>query len=100
VFAATALGRFGAPISVITNDIAGASLGYQWFFDDTRKQLIWEVGGVAETRGAPNRGQIATVLRYQQAIGQHLIWVIDGFTAKREGQHVGGGGHTELRVKF
>jgi hypothetical protein len=99
VFAHTGLGRAGPPIPVRTNDLAGVSLGYQWFFDGTRKQLIWETGGAAETEGA-NMGQIGTALRYQQAFGQHYIWVMDGFVTKREGITPGAGARAEIRVKF
>ena len=100
VFSAAGLGRFGAPISVRTNDLAGVSLGYQWFFDETRKQLIWEIGGAAETEGNQNDGQIGTTLRYQQAIGQHLILLVDGFVSKRESFTTSSGGRTSVRVKF
>lgn len=100
LFAGTGLGRFGAPIPVRTNNTAGASLGYQWFFDETRKQVIWEIGGVADTKGGQNDDQIGTALRYQQAIGQHYIWLIDGFVAKRESNPTGSGARTEVRVKF
>jgi hypothetical protein len=101
LFAGAGVGRYGAPIVAQTNNLAGASLGYQWFFDGTRKQLIWEIGGVGETDGGPNRAAAATGLRYQEAVGQHFIVVLEGFVAKRESlPQPGVGGRAELRVKF
>ena len=100
VFAAPGLGRVGAPVAVRTNDTAGASLGYQFFFDHTRRQLILELGGQQGTKDSQNNDAIATVLRYQQAIGQHFIWVCDGFVGKREGVNVSQGVRGEILVKF
>ncbi|MFP6657841.1 MAG: hypothetical protein VB853_06630, partial [Pirellulales bacterium] len=83
-----------------TNDLAGASLGYQWFFNESRSQMIWEVGGAAETDRGTNRGVAGTGLRYQHAIGQHFIFFVDGSVAKRESAELGVGGRVEMRVKF
>lgn len=100
LFAAAGLGRSGAPLGSRTNDLAGASLGYQWFFNESRSQMIWEVGGAAETDLGANRGVAGTGLRYQHAIGQHFIFVVDGSVAKRESAELGVGGRVEMRVKF
>ena len=99
LFAGVGLGRFGAPIAVVTDDVAGASLGYQLFFDHTRQQVIWEVGGVKETKG-DSRGAIGTAVRFQKAIGQHFIFLVDGFVSKRELQGTAQGARTELLIKF
>lgn len=99
LFAGIGLGNYAAPIGVRTNDIAGASVGYQLFFDHTREQVIWEVGGAKETEGV-SRGALGTAVRYQKAIGQHMIFVVDGFVSKQEGQDVSQGARTELRIKF
>ena len=99
LFGGIGLGRYGAPLAVRTDNLAGASLGYQLFFDGTRQQLIWEVGGTKETKGVA-RGAIGTALRYQKAIGQHSILVVDGFVSKHEGRRASQGMRTEWRVKF
>jgi len=99
LFAAVGLGNFDVPISATTDNVAGGSLGYQLFFDDTRQQVIWEVGGFKETKG-DSRGTLGTGVRYQKAIGQHLIFLVDAFVAKRESASVAQGARTELRVKF
>ncbi|MDA1050289.1 MAG: hypothetical protein O3C40_07390 [Planctomycetota bacterium] len=99
LFASVALGQYTAPIAVRTDNLAGASLGYQLFFNNTRDQLIFELGGAKETKGV-NRGTLGTGLRYQKAIGQHSILVVEGFVSKHEGQRVSQGARTEWRIKF
>ena len=42
------------------------------FYDGTRTQLIWEVGGIKETEGPQNRGIFGSAWRYQKAMGQHI----------------------------
>lgn len=100
VFSAPGVGRAGPPIAVRTNDTAGASLGYQLFFDHTRRQMIWEFGGQKEHDGPVNQGAIGSTMRYQQACGQHLIFVVDGFLTKQEGRDLSQGFRTEIRAKF
>ena len=99
LFASVALGQYSAPLAVRTDNLAGASLGYQLQFNATRDQLIFEIGGAKETKGG-NRGVIGTGLRYQKAIGQHSILVVDGFVGKPEEQRVTQGLRTEWRIKF
>jgi hypothetical protein len=99
LFAAPGLGRAGAPIGNATNNVIGASLGYQLFFDETRRQVIWEFGGSKETDG-PNRGAVATALRHQRAYGQHSIFILDGFVGKPESMDVISGARAELLIKF
>lgn len=99
LFSSPGLGRVGAPIDVRTNDAVGGSLGYQFFFDDTRQQIIWELGGERETTGL-NRGTIATALCYQRAVGQHWILVLEGFGGKQEAVDTSSGARAEMRAKF
>lgn len=99
LFGGIGLGQYGAPLAARTDNLAGGSLGYQMFFEHTRQQLIWEIGGAKETKGVA-RGAIGTALRYQKAIGQHSILVVDGFVGKHEGEGVSQGMRTEWRVKF
>lgn len=99
LFAGVGLGQYGAPISVRTDNVAGASLGYQMFFDHTRQQVIWELGGFKETKG-PSGGGVGTALRYQKAIRQHSIFVLDAFVSKHEAQRPSQGARVEWRIKF
>jgi len=99
LFSAPGLGRLGAPINVRANDAAGASLGYQYFFDETRQQLVWEFGGQQDTDGT-NRGTLATGMRYQRAVGHHWIAVLDATVGKRESANTATSLRLEARAKF
>jgi hypothetical protein len=99
LFSGIALGRYAAPIAVSTNNTAGASLGYQMFFDHTRSQVILEFGGLKETKGV-SQGALGTGVRFQKACGQHTIFVLDTFVTKQETQPVATGGRFEVLLKF
>ncbi len=99
LFSAAGLGRYGAPLNNQASNVAGASLGYQMFFDGTKQQVVLEVGGRQDT-DSTDRAAIAGGIRYQKALDQHWLVVIDGFVSKREGNDVGQGGRVELQMKF
>ena len=101
LFAAVELGRYGAALGNQADNAAGGSLGYQKFFDRTRKQLIVELGGRKSTNDrVDNSGAVAAGLRYQQAIGQHYIARVDAFGAVREGRGPSYGARIEWLTKF
>lgn len=99
LFSAPALGRLGAPIDVRANDAAGASLGYQYFFDETRQQVVWEFGGQQATDGT-SRGVVASGMRYQRAVGHHWIGLVDATVGKRESANTAASLRFEARAKF
>ena len=78
----------------------GGSLGYQIFFDETRRQVIWELGGYTHTKDSEDQNAVGTGLRCQTALGQHLVVVVDGFLVKREGFRTTPSVRTEFLVKF
>ena len=102
-FAAVGLGSFNSPLSSRSRDVAGGALGYQKFFDHTRKQLIVELGtrfGLADDID----DAYALTARYQGALGRHCVVVVDGFVSHTDNAFVGDqtpfGGRLELLVKF
>ena len=99
LFAGISLGNYAAPIPAKTDDVVGASLGYQFFFEGAKQQVIWELGGFNETKDE-RRGTIGTGLRYQKALDQHWIFLLDGFVAKQEGERTSQGARSELLIKF
>ena len=99
LYSAVGLGRYGAALGNRPRNSAGASLGWQMFFDETRKQLILEIGGQDGTNGQDNAA-IAFAARYQQAIGQNMIFRLDGFVAGRENALPSRGVRMEVVVKF
>lgn len=102
-FAAPGLGSVGAPLSSRARDVAGGAIGYQKFFDATRKQLIIEAGFRFGTDAAVDDAYALTA-RYQAALRQHFVVVIDGFVGNEEfaggGSDTLYGGRLELVTKF
>jgi hypothetical protein len=39
-------------------------------------------------------------VRYQRAVGQHFIFILDGFVGKPEAKHATAGSRAEVLVKF
>jgi hypothetical protein len=99
LFAHSGIGQYDTPVSNEVADAAGGAIGYQLQFDATRKQVIFEVGGRSDTRGMNDR-VLAGGMRYQAACGQHTVWILDGFVAKRESFGVASGARVEMLVKF
>ncbi len=99
LFAAPGLGRFGSPLSNQASNAFGGSLGYQMFYNDSRDQLIVEIGGRKDTNQI-NEGAIATGFRYQKAIGRHWIFILDGFVSKQESRDTAPGTRVEFLAKF
>jgi hypothetical protein len=100
LFAATGLGRYGPAISNNVANSYGGAIGYQLQFDGTRKQVIVELGVRDDTDSGSGTGAIAGGIRYRQAIGQHLIWQLDGFVGSRESVGLSDGLRAEIQVKF
>lgn len=103
-FAAVGLGSYGAALSSTASDVVGGAVGYQMFFDHTRKQVIVEVGA---RFGLENdiADAFAATARFQTAIGRRLVLVVDGFVGHLSGLPGSGdetlyGGRLELLTKF
>ena len=99
LFAAVGLGQYGAALGNRADDSVGAALGYQMFFDHTRKQLILEAGGRSSTDGE-DEDIFAFGARYQQAMGQHTILQFDVFGGLPEEGDNTWGARMELQFKF
>jgi hypothetical protein len=69
------------------------------FFDDTRRQLILEVGARADT-DLPNQSAGAIGARVQQAIGRRWILQADAFGLKEKSQSEGWGARIEILMKY
>ena len=82
LWASAGLGRFGPPLGNQSDDSFGGAVGYQMFFDDTRKQLVLEAGARRHSKGVGMAGTDLVGIggRYQIAMGRH--WVLT-FAAAR-----------------
>lgn len=99
LYTVSGVGRFGPPLSNQTSQAFGGSLGYQLMFDETRTQLILEVGGRQDTSGRGDSA-LGAGFRFQKAAGQHWVWLVDGFVAKQESRDLGHGARVELLTRF
>ena len=99
LFAAVGLGNYGAALGNRADNAVGGAIGYQMFFDETRKQLILEAGGRTGTKG-DKESIFALGARYQQAIGQNTILRFDVFGAIPEEDDEAYGARVELQFKF
>jgi len=100
-FAGSGLG-FDGPLSSESSDVAGVAIGYQKFMNDTRSQLIFELGGrVGLDAGIED--QAAATVRWQQALRKHYVFLVDGFFGWRDRDSADDtliGGRVELVTKF
>ena len=99
LFSAAGLGNYGAPLNNQASNVVGGSLGYQMFFDHTRQQVLFEVGGRQDTDGV-DEAAIGAGVRWQRALDQHWLVVVDSFVTKREDRDVAQGARVELQMKF
>lgn len=99
LFSAPGLGNYGAPLSNQASEAVGGSLGYQLFFCETKRQMLFEVGARSDTNGT-NDAAVAGGFRYQEALDQHWLLIVDSFLAKRESRGLSPGIRFELQMKF
>lgn len=81
LYAAVGVGRVGAPLPNLADYAVGGSAGYQFFFANTRQQLIIEIGGRTNyaDKGVLVSDSFAGGARYQIALARRGVIVVDGF---------------------
>ena len=102
LFAAVGLGRYGAPLGSDADERGGGVIGYQKFFDGSRKQIVLELGGRQSTDNG-SRSAVALGGRYQQAIGGRFLVVVEAFAGHASEPGDDGatyGSRLELLAKF
>jgi hypothetical protein len=62
-------------------------------------QLVLEIGGRQDTNRV-HEAALGLAARYQQAMGQHWILILDGFVSKQERLDPATGARLELLTKF
>ncbi|MEM7051183.1 MAG: hypothetical protein AAF604_16055 [Acidobacteriota bacterium] len=104
-FAAVGLGRYGAALSSQAEDVVGGAVGYQRFFDHTRKQLIVELGARLGT-SSDIADAVAATARYQAALMRRFVLRTEVFAGLRRDPGPAGddeelfGGRFEVILKF
>lgn len=95
------LGRYAAPIANFAQDVYAGVLGYQMILDGlaSRRQLVFEIGWRQDLNNVNTRAG-ATLLRFQQAFGQHTLMQLDLFGRVQQKESAGWGGRMEWRYTF
>ncbi|MCB9848207.1 MAG: hypothetical protein H6814_07305 [Phycisphaeraceae bacterium] len=99
LFAAVGLGRYGAPLGNSAQDAAGASLGFQHFFNEKRSQVVVEAGFRSDTNNT-DRSAVAVAGRFETAIGRNNILRLDAFLTGQENSGPASGARVEWQIKF
>ncbi len=98
LFEAIGVGRYPSAVSNEPDDSVGGALGYQWFSDNQRSQVIFELGGREDTRS--EKGELAFATRFSRAFGKHIVFRMDAFVSTRENDSPRTGVRTELVMKL
>ena len=99
LFAAVGIGSYGAPLGNQADESAGGAIGYQHFFNHTRGQLTFEIGGRTNTTGR-SRESIAIGTRFQHAMGRHFVFRADLHASDGNERDSGYGARSEILLKF
>ena len=99
LYEAFGLGSIGAPLANDGRRVLGGALGYHKFLFGGRTQLVLELGGRADYADE-QRAAVASGLRFQQALWQHIILRVDGWVGHSRPTDAFGGARAELLFKF
>lgn len=89
LFAGVGLGSYGSALSNSADNMAGATIGYELFFDDTRQQLLFELGG-RYSKDSFNQTVGAFGATYQIAVGRRFVFLLGGSGTYQRGITVAG----------
>ena len=100
LFASPNLSTYLAEINpFISDDVIGAAVGYQAFFDHGRRNLILEMAGRKDLSGN-GFDSLGFGFQLQQAVGQHVQLTYEAFYTLNEGRDDGLGARAEIQVVY
>jgi hypothetical protein len=99
LFAAPVAGLSGSPLDSYANHAYGGAIGYQMFFDDSRKQLTLELAGKDDTNGT-RQGVVAFGGQYLFAVTERTSLQFNGFVSGGEHGQLGTGASVESRTRW
>ena len=105
-FASPSLGNYLSELSSFNTEVVGAAIGYQAFWDNHRRNVVFEIAGVKDTtRGLFDNDGTGTdaaafTVQFQQAFGQRVQLQLDGFVSYLEGRDNGTGARAEILIQF
>ena len=100
LFASPNLSTYLAEINpFISDDVIGAAVGYQAFFDHGRRNLIMEIAGRKDLSGN-GFDSLGFGFQLQQAVGQHVQLTYEAFYTLNEDRDDGLGGRVEMQIVY
>ena len=99
-FASPSLGNHLSELNSFSGPLVGIAMGYQAFWDQHRRNVVFELAGTAGTSEEDQRDSAAFTVQFQQAIKQHYQLQLDAFVSYLEGRDNGSGARIELLVQF
>ncbi|GAA6173471.1 hypothetical protein NBRC116592_31410 [Colwellia sp. KU-HH00111] len=84
LFAGNRLASFGPAISNQADDMYGAALGYQMFFDGHSRSLVMEVAAKEEHGGDKSNTSIGLAARLSQSVGQGSFVSVDVYVVDQQ----------------
>ncbi len=99
LFASASLSNYLSELSGAAEEVLGAAVGYQAFWNRHSKNLTLEIAGRHDTSNDSNN-DVAAGFQYQQRFGHRIQWQVDGFYALQENRDNGFGIRTEILYQF
>jgi hypothetical protein len=105
-FASPSLGNHLSELSSFNTEVVGAAIGYQAFWDNHRRNLVFELAGIKDasrnlfSSDGDGADGAAFSVQFQQAIGQRFQLQIDAFVSVLEGRDTGSGARFEILAQF
>lgn len=99
LFASPSLSTYVSELNPFTDNVVGAALGYQAFFDHKRRNLILEVAG-RHDYDDDGFDQLGFGFQLQQAIGRRVQLQFEGFYTINEDRRDGAGARAEIQIIY
>ena len=101
-FASPSLGNYLSELNSFTvpNGLVGIAMGYQAFWDNHRRNVVFELAGTKGTESNDMADSAALTVQFQQAIGQRFQLQLEGFVNYLEARENGSGARIELLTQF
>ena len=100
LFASPNLSTYGAEINPFTDDdVIGAAIGYQAFWDNKRRNLILEAAFRHDLSG-DGFDSLGFGFQYQHALGQHVQLQFESFYTFNESRDDGYGARAEIQIVY
>ena len=99
LFASPNLSTYGAEINPFTDDVIGFALGYQAFYDHTRRNVIIEIAGRKDTNGGETDA-LSAGFQLQQAIGRYIQITAESFYTIQPNENDDSGMRLEIQIVY